>query len=146
MDRVEFRVVEEKRPARDAPVRTVVPYLNGRSLIDLAHRVEAPAAARAGNPDLAGSYTGLGLADIAWPSGHFSGAPVLSWFGDGDTVLLGCTCGEWGCWPLTARVTVDEESVVWAGFRHGHRDWDYDRLGPFRFARGQYQAALAAVA
>ena len=128
-------------------MRTVIPHINGRSLIDLAREVETPSAAQEGKPELAGSYDGL-MADerIAWPSAHFLGEPVLSWFGDGDTVLLGCECGEWGCWPLTTQVTADDELILWSRFRQGHRNWDYSRLGPFLFSREQYERALMATA
>jgi hypothetical protein len=67
---------------------------------------------------------------------------VLSWFEDGDTVLLGCECGEWGCWPLTARVEIGDGVVRWTGFRQGHRDWDLSALGPFEFELEQYMTAL----
>jgi hypothetical protein len=30
--------------------------------------------------------------------------------------LLGCDCGEVGCWPLEARIIADAETVIWTGF------------------------------
>ena len=60
-------------------------------------------------------------------------------------MLLGCGCGEWGCWPLTAVVEVDDEQVRWSEFRNGHRDWDLRGLGPFVFERSQYVAALSSM-
>ncbi len=74
---------------------------------------------------------------------HFLGEPMASWFEDGDTVLMGCSCGEWDCWPLTARVLAGGDVVRWTNFRTGHRDWDLSALGPFEFARLQYEAALS---
>jgi hypothetical protein len=65
-------------------------------------------------------------------------------FGDGETILLGCVCGEPSCWPLTAQVEVGDATVTWTGFRTGHRDWDLSGLGPFVFDRHQYETALVA--
>ena len=115
--------------------------VNGVRLADLARGVETPSAVAAGQPDLAGSYAGLD-GPWLWPSRHYLGEPEEQWFFDGDTTLLGCTCSVAGCWPLTARVEVDETTVRWCGFRMGHRDWDLRALGPFEFDRDQYERAL----
>lgn len=114
--------------------------VNGRKLSQLAGEVELPFARAEGNPSLAGSYASLAVALVG--GDHFRGEPSLTWFEDGDTVLLGCHCGEWGCWPLTAEVTVTEDRVVWSHFRQGHREWDLAALGQFEFDRAQYEAAL----
>lgn len=118
-----------------------------RALRDLARVVERPFAAAEGKPELAGSYAGL-IADdrIRWPSRHFIGEPAEQWFYDGDTVLLGCVCGEAGCSPLTAHVLVRPTTVEWRDFRTGHRPWDLSALGPFEFDRSQYETALAETA
>ncbi len=41
------------------------------------------------------------------------------WFGlrefsgrTGVIPVLGCSCGEWGCWPTYATVVADEETVT----------------------------------
>lgn len=49
------------------------------------------------------------------------------------TVLLGCECGEPGCWPLMARVEVGAEQVAWSDFEQPHRrdNWAYAGFGPF---------------
>ena len=75
------------------------------------------------------------------PERHLLGTPVLE-SDDGLVVLLGCECGEWGCWPLSARIHLDQNTVKWSGFRNRHRDgWDLSTLGPFVFNREQYQTA-----
>jgi len=141
MDRIQFLVSVETRGTDS--LRTVEPVVNGIPLRELAAAAEAAAAASDGRPELAGAYAGLHDGDeLKWPSKHFLGRPELQWFEDGDTVLLGCTCGEWGCWPLTAQVGIDDAAVSWSGFRNGHRDWDLSGLGPFAFERAQYEAAL----
>ncbi len=128
-------------------VTVVVPRVNGEAMPDLLRRIEAPFARAEGSRDLAGNYAGLVAdEDVRWPSRHSLEEPALSWFGDGDTVLLGCTCGERGCWPFTARVTVGHGTVTWSGLRTGHRAWDYSALRDLVFAQQQYQAAVRATA
>ena len=145
MQRIEFRTVRGN-PAANTVVDAVVPYLGGVSLPDFLRRIERPSATRDGQPELAGNYLGLNAEHVGWPSRHYLGEPVLSWFGDGDTVLLGCVCGDWGCWPFTAVVTVEHDAVTWSSYRHGHRDWDYTGLWDLVFDRTQYQEALEATA
>ncbi|WBB55660.1 hypothetical protein [Verrucosispora sp. WMMD573] len=142
MERIEFRTIEQELGVGMFP--TLVPYLNDISLSDMVRTAELPFARREGKPNLAGSYAGLLGDSVRWPSRHYLGDPVLSWFGDGDTVLLGCTCGDWGCWPFTAMVTVAEDTVNWSGYRTGHRDWGYQELLPVTFDRLQYEEALRA--
>jgi hypothetical protein len=113
--------------------------VNGRPLADLAADVE-----RAFDPSLAGAYGGL-PPYVVGSVHHYLGRPRATWFGDGDTVLLGCDCGEWGCWPLTAEVVVMHDTVRWSRFRTGHRDWDLSELGPFEFVRDDYVRALFAL-
>jgi hypothetical protein len=64
----------------------------------------------------------------------------------GDIYLLGCQCGEVGCWPLTTRVTVNNNRVLWDSFRQPHRERDYSRFGPFVFDLDQYRNAVALLA
>ncbi|MFG1708702.1 hypothetical protein ACFLIM_36445 [Nonomuraea sp. M3C6] len=141
MNVIEFRV--------EGPVAPIVyPHMDilidGINLIELARVVELPLASLESSPSIAGAYAGLLERDlICWPSTHFLGAPHLQWFSDGDTVLLGCECREWECWPLTAQVEVTEQTVTWSGFRNGRRhNWDLSALGPFVFDRQQYEATL----
>jgi hypothetical protein len=137
--RIDFRVEQEELDSGRHDVVNV--YVDGSRLDELARRVEQPFADAEGTPRLAGAYVGLAR-DVRWPSRHFLGEPVEQWFFDGDTVVLGCACGEPGCWPLTARVEVTKDTVTWRGFRTGHRDWDLSALGPFAFERDQYESAL----
>ena len=118
---------------------TIDSAVNGRPLADLAAEVE-----RAYDWSLAGAYGGL-PPYVVRSIHHYLGRPRATWFEDGDTVLLGCDCGEWGCWPLTAKVLVMHDTVRWSGFRTGHRDWDLGDLGPFEFARDDYERALFAL-
>jgi hypothetical protein len=83
---------------------------------------------------------------LRWPALHYLGDALDTWFDDGDTTLLGCICGESGCWPLTTFVQLGGDLVTWRNFQNGHRDWDLSALGPFVFDRTQYEAALRATA
>ena len=144
MDSVAFRI-ELEELAGEGPFPVVAIHVDGHKLQDLARVVEHPFAEAEGNASLAGSYAGLSPSTVARGSRHFMGEPDEVWFGDGDTILLGCVCGEPGCWPLTAQVAVGDATVTWTGFRTGHRDWDLSGLGPFVFDRRQYERALVAV-
>lgn len=58
--------------------------------------------------------------------------------------VLACAgCGEGGCWPGEILVTTSAGDVTWSDFRNPHRPGrDYSDLGPFTFARRQYDDAL----
>ncbi len=150
MSVVEFRVVSTELGYLDHPVPALVPFIDGVSLIERARAAEQRPARESGEPDLAGSYAGLLEVDVvAWPARHYLGeeppVPGVDASG-GGTVLLGCTCGHTGCWPLFARVDVEDDTVVWHTFRTGWRDRDLGRLGPFTFDRVQFETALRATA
>jgi hypothetical protein len=62
------------------------------------------------------------------------------------TPVLGCACGEWGCWPLMTRIDVTADLVIWDSFEQLHRKTrDYTAFGPFHFGRHQYDDALRAL-
>jgi hypothetical protein len=59
------------------------------------------------------------------------------------TPVLGCRCGDWGCWPLLTRVSATEALVVWDSFQQPWRKTrDYSAFGPFTFDRHHYDDAL----
>jgi hypothetical protein len=150
MDRVRFVLAATLFPAGER--LAVDPYVNDIPLAELARKAQEPLAAAAGESVGAADHAGL-RADLGvrWPSRHYLGEPVLIWFAERDTILLGCVCGDPGCCPLTAEVTVLADTVVWDRFRTGHRDWDlagsgHGGLGPFRFDRAEYTAELRSTA
>jgi len=54
-------------------------------------------------------------------------------------VLMDCTCGCSGCWPLIADIEEEGGVVSWSNLRQFHRpDWSYN-LGPFKFDLEQYR-------
>ncbi|WP_211116441.1 hypothetical protein [Glycomyces buryatensis] len=154
MNRIEFVVEAADAPGSEAlGVPWLAILIDGVRLQELVRPIERPLALAEvdGDEDEApssGGYVGLGLSDgVFWPSLHFLGEPELSYCNEGDTVLLGCPCGLWGCWPLSARVDVTNTSVTWSGFFNGMRkSWDLAGLGPFVFDRRQYEASLRSTA
>jgi hypothetical protein len=138
MNRIEFRVEPEELDSGPADVLNM--YVDGSRLQDLIRPYEQPFADAEGHPSLAGQYVGLVHPGV--PAEHYIDKPVATWFGDGDTILLGCNCGDAGCWPLTAYVRVGRHRVVWRNFRTGHRKWDLSEFGPFEFDRSKYEASL----
>ncbi len=136
MSIVAFRVTSEPGWPTD-----VEPFVDGVALSGLAATYE-----REHSYEPAGGYGGL-VPD------HFNFGDLSRYLiGDhqhqsprrGHLWLLGCQCGEVGCWPLEATITATSEAVTWTAFRQPHRpERTYEGLGPFTFERGQYDAAIA---
>lgn len=60
----------------------------------------------------------------------------------GATVLMGCNCGEPGCWMLLIDSTTTGNIVTWSHFRQFHRpEWQY-ALGPYNFCLEQYRQVI----
>jgi hypothetical protein len=148
MDQVEFVRRAYRDGDRDSGVQIKI---NGRDLVDLVRAVENPFAYKEGSPSIAGAYAGLPPEDVAPPSLHFLGQPSVRIYSLGSKIqVLGCECGEPGCWPLVCQVEADRTRVRWSSFEQPHRSgkgkhpaWHYENLGPFEFERGQYETALA---
>jgi hypothetical protein len=130
----------------DGGAATLMPCIDGLRLADLVGDFER----KNGYDDPAGGYAGV-------VPRHFNLGPLPSYFlgeegpveGDeaGEIYALFCECGEAGCWPLLTHVQADEETVVWDRFAQPHRQKrDYAGFGPFKFARFQYDAAVATAA
>jgi hypothetical protein len=61
----------------------------------------------------------------------------------GKIAVLGCSCGEVGCWPLLTRVRFDGEQVTWQDFEQPHRrERSYAGFGPFSFSKREYEIAI----
>ena len=117
----------ELRPWEDGGTE-LVPLVNGVSLVELVARYE-----RGEGLKPAGGYAGLMLG----PAARRAYLPGTSY------ALLGCDCGDMGCWPLRAEIHADADTVTWDSFHQPHRpDWDYSGFGPFVFDRAQYDEAL----
>lgn len=125
-----------------AGVLEVVPTVDGVSLTDLVHRFERDAAIETRESSYGGlipSYFRFGPMDQ-----HYLAGETAFRTDRGKVPLLGCDCGEWGCWPLKARIEATPTDVRWDEFEQPHRPQrDYSTFGPFVFSREQYDRALA---
>jgi hypothetical protein len=123
---------------------TITPEVDGVSLIERVHRFEAD---RSYEPS--GGYAGLIPAHFRFGdlTEYYLGVEPRQWPRPEHAWLLGCDCGEVGCWPLTAHITLTESTVAWSHFQQPHRpSWNYDDFGPFLFDRQSYYAAVVEAA
>ncbi|MDX6606512.1 MAG: hypothetical protein QOD14_1052 [Solirubrobacterales bacterium] len=145
MDQVNFELVPAGGNYADE-LNQIRIKVNDTDLIELVREVELPSARADEEEELAGTYVGLvpGYIRIDLASQFLGGTgTAISPDAKGKTALLSCDCGEVGCSPLLARVTVTEDTVTWDDFEQPTRpDWDYDDFGPFTFARSDYEQAL----
>jgi hypothetical protein len=145
MDEVSFELAQAGGDYADDLTQIRI-EVNGTDLVELARQAELPSAQADDEEELAGTYVGLVPGYIRMDlAGQFLGGSG-AWLypdGEGKTALLSCNCGEIGCSPLLARITVDEETVTWDEFEQPTRpDWNYEGFGPFRFDRTEYERAL----
>lgn len=126
----------------DPPVLQLVPVVDGVSLVDLVGTFEAERGF-----DVPGRYAGVIPTFFKYGSltAYYGGQPETSyWQSVGKVALLGCDCGEVGCWPFYARVSADATVVRWSEFEQPHRpSRDYGTFGSFAFNRSQYDEAVA---
>ena len=145
MDEVSFEFAPAGEEFPDE-LRQIKIEVNGVELPELVREAELPSAQKDEEEEMAGNYIGLVAGytriDLA---GQFLGGQGTPMFEGNEerTALLGCGCGEVGCSPLMARITVTDDTVTWDQFEQPTRpDWDYDNFGPFTFERAQYERAL----
>ena len=145
MDVIRFEIGEREDPAGGL-VEAVDVFVNDRNLVDILREIELPFAARDGKPDFAGRYVGLPPDEVYLPSSRLLGDPSTYYdydYLDGKIAVLGCVCGDVGCWPFRVGIELREDVVIWDGFEQPHRrKWRYDEMDPFVFDRTQYFSAL----
>ncbi|XRQ09711.1 hypothetical protein ACN3XK_02040 [Actinomadura welshii] len=135
------------RPWGDGPTpaRELLPYIDNVSLVDLVSGFEH--AAGYGIP---GQYAGIVLDHFNFGdlTAYLMGRPDSAYWAKRNVIaLLGCDCGEVGCWPLEAHVQTNGDLVTWQGFTQPHSPKrDYGTFGPFTFRRPQYDRAARAAA
>lgn len=118
----------------------VSPQVDGEALLARVKRFEED---RGFSPS--GGYSGLipSYFDFGDLRPYFLGHADRQWPSPDHLWLLGCDCGEVGCWPLEARVIALNDTVTWTAFKQPHRpQWDYTKFGPFVFERTQYERAV----
>lgn len=121
-------------------VLVIVPRIDGAALTELIDRFEVAA----GMQPAGDAYGGLIPEFFRFGSmeDHFHGRSTTAM--GTKTPVLGCECGEWGCWPLMTSITATDDRVTWDAFEQPHRKTrDYSAFGPFQFGRRQYDEALA---
>jgi len=127
--------------SHDESVRSIVPVVNGVHLTTLAAEFERTQH----YDDPSGGYAGLVPEYFKFGplDRYFMGARVDSFFTGRRYYLLGCECGEVGCWPLEACILLSEQQVSWEDFAQPFRPGrDYSTFGPFRFDLEQYRKAV----
>ena len=129
-------------PARpDGPV-SLVPSIDGTALTALVQGFE-----EGKGYEPAGGYSGIVPAHFNFGDLriYYLGRQPNQWPRPGHAWVLGCNCGEVGCWPLGVEISVTDDMVTWSKFEQPHRpDRDYTGLGPFRFHRSYYARAVQA--
>jgi hypothetical protein len=114
------------------PADGVEPVVDGMSIVDVFKRADGRRNSYAG-------LTGIDRALASWAPSEEERA----------IHLLGCACGDPDCSSVRARLVADSDSVVWSGFWASSppldrpEGRDYPEIGPFRFDRREYEAALA---
>jgi hypothetical protein len=118
----------------------LAPVVDGRPLTELVTEFES----RQGYSP-SGRYAGLVPDHFRFGDlpRYFLGQEDEQWPRPGYAWLLGCDCGEVGCWPLEARIIAGAETVTWTGFAQPHRRArDYRGFGEFVFDRESYEHAV----
>jgi hypothetical protein len=137
------RVRFDVRPWGDSsdPARELLPFVDDVSLVDLVSGYE-----HAAGFDVPGAYAGLVLDHFNFGglTAYLIGRPdSADWADRGVIALLGCECGEVGCWPFESQVLIENDLVIWRGFAQPFRPRrDYGSFGPFTFRKSQYDVAV----
>jgi hypothetical protein len=122
------------------PARELLPFVDDVSLVELVSGYE-----HAAGFDVPGTYAGVVLDHFKFGdlTAYLTGRPDSAYCSDrGVIALLGCDCGEVGCWPLESQVLTGDDVVTWSGFVQPFRPQrDYGTFGPFTFNRSQYETA-----
>ena len=121
-------------------VLSIVPLVNGVRVTTLIEEFE-----RERRYEPTGGYGGIVPAFFKFGplDEYFMGASADPIFADNGFYLLGCQCGEVGCWPLCARILKNEGQFSWEQFGQPFRpERDYSAFGPFTFDSDQYRRAV----
>lgn len=137
--RLRFDVVPLSSDPELSKVKQVVPCIDGRSLVEIVAEFE-DAQGYTSRSQLGGivpAFFKFGPLDRYYLGQH------ERWSGEKDVAVLLCVCGEFGCGPFYAHVTVNDDEVAWAEFhRPGHVQSDYSAIGSFAFPGSEYREAV----
>jgi rhodanese-related sulfurtransferase len=119
--------------------------INGRGLRDVIDQVEASQRSLPGWDGRGSRYDHLPLGELrASVRDHFLGEPGHKHgVTEGKSMLLICTCGEYGCGAIAVRIQVEARSVVWRDMECVNRRWSYAALSDARFDRRHYEHAIS---
>jgi hypothetical protein len=127
MDRIDFVVADFDTPSGD-PVRAD-PLVNGMRLVELLNRASGRDVVLVGLPPGQLKRCAQALRDAPEPE---------------RLQVLGCGCGDTQCAAASIEVVTEDDVVVW---RHVHASPEppdtWAEVGPFRFDRDAYEAAIA---
>jgi hypothetical protein len=118
--------------------------IDGRGLRDIVARIEGEQRGLRGGWGRGGGYLDLPLGELrASVREHLLGEPgfrhgLSEGINEGKSLLLICTCGEYGCQALAVRIEVEARSVVWRHASNVNQPWSYPALNERRFDRHQY--------
>ncbi|MDR0443217.1 MAG: hypothetical protein LBH44_07425 [Treponema sp.] len=120
-------------------------YINGKKLSDILKEYE-----KQFDEKIAGKYDGIPLSYFGDIIKHFTGKidkDMLNY--NGKTQLLGCACGEAGCWPFLSKIKTNNNILTWNEYEQPHRKinssggyWDYSNLQSFTFNKIDYENNL----
>ena len=125
MDTIKLRVFNYEHNPCDGDYEMVEVLINERSLLDWVDDVELSNAKESGEEPYVNRYAFLGV-------GYF-----LDMLTQPNPYVLGCTCTDPGCDPVTVHVKETENSVVWGNFCNPSTDEEYSPLR-FEFDKTQY--------
>ena len=147
MNKILFKVEDRKTYDSGYQECKVNILIDGKHLAEIMKEYEMPMAVKEGNPSLAGDYSAIDVASSSLKQYYF-GKDKADW-GDekNKTAILGCSCGNLGCWPLLCKINKQGTKVVWSDFEQPHRDedWDYKTFESFVFDKQQYLNAIDAI-
>ena len=122
--------------------------INGRGLRDVIDEVEASQRSlpgwKFGPGEPIPHHLPLGELCARPVRDHFLGEPGHKHgVTEGKSMLLTCTCGEYGCGAIAVRIQVEARSVVWGDMECVNRRWSYAALSDARFDRRHYEYAIS---
>ena len=140
-----YSIAFEVRPlAKSGGAHEAIPLVDGLPLPEVIHAYEHAAGGIPGPLDDRGGLVS---------ENYRSGPARENWFGlrdvsgrSGEIPVLGCSCGEWGCWPTYATVVFDDETVTWREFSNLDSALPLAQFGPLVFRREDYENAVSLLA
>ena len=145
INKLTFRLFDPVKAGEEWAVSDNYPYkvvgisIDGRELLDIIREIEYPYLKEEDSLILDGDYGHL-PPDRLYEDLREAAQPGTYYYKRGAELFCCGSCGEPGCWSVTCKVREECGVVLWYGFRHNHRDWDYNLT--FRFEKSAYEKAM----